>query len=1294
MFIVLVMDPRRRTPFWLLFTFAAVFLVWHKARLGAPTQTHIVSTHSDGSAGHDILFSTGGVRQNLDIRGATLFFHILRINNPSLKPNQLPNLRSQVVLYLAMALLSDAWDIELNPGPYKYKGKYPCQICSKACKWKQQVIRCDSCNTWWHKECMGMSDSVFDDYVDDQALTWECRNCLAVNISTTLFDSVIVNIPPDTENTQNGSPQNATSDTPNTALSSSLQNSFTQIAPQSQTHANELDTLSPGSPSVPLIPLAESSPAATTADQLARNLYPNPLSPAELTAHSTHVGSSGMSAHSTSVANQLSASRVDRSDNPLRLVLVNCRSIKSKQERLQNIVHCTKPDIILGTESWLHPEISDNEAFSPEITEKFEVHRNDRRGKFDKSEGGGVFVLVSRKFQSWTCERLDKFTKDAEMIWCNIKMDAGKPPAYIGCFYRPEHTDTEYLDHLNEALTILNTEHDNSPIWLGGDFNLPDIDWDEGVFRPNGRYAGCSRKMIDIATEHGLSQSVKDPTRTVGDTGNVLDLLFTNRPAQVNRVETMPSAEMSDHDPVYAEISANALVTTKPPRQVPQYNRVKWEDFKRAGREVGRAVLEASDAGQNVTSLWNILRDGIKDAIKQHIPTKTLKDRKGLPWVTTALKRLMRKRDKARQKWRKSKGPSGSELHIKFQKLKKQTQSAMRRAYWTYIESIITDTDEYPQPGITSKVSKKFWGFIRRLKRDNSGIAPLKEDSVLHSNSAKKAEILNNQYQSQFTQEDLSSVPKFETQSPHPSIARLTIGVEGVQKLLQGVDPHKAQGPDELPARVLHELAADIAPALARIFQVSYDEGVAPQEWRQANVAPIYKGKNSTKSDPANYRPISLTSICSKLFEHILVKNILIHLNEQGILTDAQHGFRARRSCETQLVTLVQDLANSMAGGGQTDVILLDFSKAFDKVPHQRLLYKLHNYGIRGNHLKWIEGFLTQRHQRVIVEGEASPYARVESGVPQGTVLGPLLFLLFINDLPSVVNHSHVRLFADDAAIYRQIRTVSDAKLLQRDLDNLARWEHQWQMAFHPGKCKVMRMSRATSKIEQPYRLRGHELDCVHQEKYLGVVLDDRLSWGPQISSVTGNAKRKLGFLRRNLKVSCQPTKTAAYRSLCRSTLEYCCSAWDPHQVGHIDDLNMVQRQAARYVCNQYGQDTHPTIMMETLGWESLEDRRKKVRLSLTHKIVHNHIDIPLERYYRPSTRTTRGSSHSHGLLEPRTNCDYLAATFFYDSPKYWNNLLPKLAEAPTPEAFKEGLKKLKIQSLLDPLPLRGQQAP
>ena len=257
-------------------------------------------------------------------------------------------------------------------------------------------------------------------------------------------------------------------------------------------------------------------------------------------------------------------------------------------------------------------------------------------------------------------------------------------------------------------------------------------------------------------------------------------------------------------------------------------------------------------------------------------------------------------------------------------------------------------------------------------------------------------------------------------------------------------------------------------------------------------MAPVFK--KGEKYDAANYRPVSLTCICCKTLEHIIVSNINKHLAFESILADCQHGLRSQRSCETQLVQFYHDMVSNMDGAlnpdqKQTDVIIMDFAKAFDKVPHRRLLYKL-------DYHKWISSWFSERSQKVVLDGQASNPAPVLSGVPQGSVLGPVLFLIFINDLSENIRSS-VRLFADYCVLYRNIKSPMDCQILQDDLNCLALWETDWQMKFNVAKCHSMRVTRHLPEIQIQfeYSLHQQKLEQVQSVKYLAITITDNFNW-------------------------------------------------------------------------------------------------------------------------------------------------------------------------------------------------------
>ena len=357
----------------------------------------------------------------------------------------------------------------------------------------------------------------------------------------------------------------------------------------------------------------------------------------------------------------------------------------------------------------------------------------------------------------------------------------------------------------------------------------------------------------------------------------------------------------------------------------------------------------------------------------------------------------------------------------------------------------------------------------------------------------------------------------------------IVVSKDGVIKLLKGLNPSKALRPDELLPRVLKELATELGPVFAHLFQQSIGNGEIPKEWSLANICPLFK--KSDRSLACNYRPVSLTCVPCKLLEHIVCSNIMAHLDRYKLLSDRQHAFRKRHSCETQLTTVINEWAKILAKRGQVDTFIVEFEKAFDTPPHELLKSKLFSYGIGGKPRKLIDSFLCFRQQRVVVYGVKSDWASVWPGVLQGTGLGPLLFSLYINDIASDIE-SEIRLFADGFVCYREIKDEEDTIKLQRDIDRLGSWARNWGMRFQPVKCNLMQLTRKRiKKIYDSYTLEVTDLENVKRIKYLGVTITGDLRWNTHVRNVCTKANRTLGILRRNL-YSCPPqeVKEAAYK--------------------------------------------------------------------------------------------------------------------------------------------------------------------
>ena len=407
------------------------------------------------------------------------------------------------------------------------------------------------------------------------------------------------------------------------------------------------------------------------------------------------------------------------------------------------------------------------------------------------------------------------------------------------------------------------------------------------------------------------------------------------------------------------------------------------------------------------------------------------------------------------------------------------------------------------------------------------------------------------------------------------------------------------------------------------------------------------------------------------MFEHIITSNIMQHLDSHNILHDAQHGFRKHRSTETQLIQLIDNLAHNIDNRIQTDAILLDFQKAFDKVPHHRLLYKLKYYGISPQALNWVHSFLTNRTQQVLLEGNMSSSINVTSGVPQGSVLGPLLFLIYINDLPAdyIQNNSTVKLFADDTIIYHPINNQQDPIALQEDLDSLQRWESDWLMHFHPQKCQTMHITNKRNIIQSTYTIHNHKLQTTNTAKYLGIHIHSTLNWNTHINKTAQRANTTSAFLHRNIRTCPRKTKHLAYTTLVRPILEYASIIWDPHTASNINKLETVQRRSARHIMHNYSRHASVTTMLQHLDLPTLQQRRQHSKIIMLYRITHKLASIPTATYIAPSTRNTQ-----HYIL-PYARTHVFKTSFFPSTIKIWNNLQPVITNSTTIPQLRQALQ-------------------
>ena len=434
------------------------------------------------------------------------------------------------------------------------------------------------------------------------------------------------------------------------------------------------------------------------------------------------------------------------------------------------------------------------------------------------------------------------------------------------------------------------------------------------------------------------------------------------------------------------------------------------------------------------------------------------------------------------------------------------------------------------------------------------------------SEPVDKANMFNDFFCKQF-----SASSKYDIDINYNSdpLFNFSIDFRAVRKILSSLNQNKSQGPDGINGKILKYCAASIAYPMTLLFNLSFSQGQIPFDWKLANVVPVHK--KGDKSNVENYRPISLTSLVMKVFEKCIRDELLSLCSNR--IHPAQHGFLPNRSCTTQLIPFIDKIARGLNNNIRTDVVYFDFAKAFDSVNHDIILHKLkHNFEINGLLLKFIQDYLQGRKQRVVLGSGISKEVDVISGVPQGSILGPLLFVLFINDLHEVVSEgTDIALYADDTKIWRQILLEADCYALNNDIQALAEWASLNLMKFHPLKCKIVSIavkifldSLPFQRIF-PYSMNNILLNHEPSETDLGLSVHKNFSWVNHQTMVLSKALSQFNLLRRTCHFVKNPSKKRTlYLTIIRSLFEHCSSIWAPIHEATANKFEPLQKRCIK----------------------------------------------------------------------------------------------------------------------------------
>lgn len=909
----------------------------------------------------------------------------------------------------------------------------------------------------------------------------------------------------------------------------------------------------------------------------------------------------------------------------------NCRGLRTKLNTLYMNILSECYDIIILTETWLIPAISDNEF----IDGRYNVFRSDRnRLATNKQDGGGTLVAVRRQISATRINLSEPPYNSACFMPPNVDYVAIQLTSYVhnenhlicGIYLPPALGSSVYMDLLS-GLQFVCTENLVDNFLIAGDFNIPTIDWcltkGSSALTPSpSNNSEINRIFLDFISMTNCLQF----NYAKNCNNSTLDLFLSNMANCECAPPVSPLVPVDKlHPPMCIDFNIN-LSKTLPKAPVTKYQFIQG-NYNLINLEIEKIDWESLLNNLTSSRATEQFYEIIYNIIKTHIPQKIVKPNDFPIWFTRPLIHIFKNKNDYWVKWKLYSNISDYEV---FSMYRTRFRALSKKCFNTYINSI--------EEGLRDDV-RVFWSYIHSFKSKPGIPSKVKLKHIESDNPEGVCELFAKFFQSVYEPSTLS--PDFlpDDDAPHsPNTTRVLSKVEfskdDVYRALLALDVTKGAGPDGIPPFFLKHAATSLCIPLVLLFNKCISEGTVPDTWKLANINPIHKC--GSKDDVENYRPISILSALSKVFERLVHDAIYPHLHHQII--PAQHGFVKGKSTVTNLTVYTNFLFSSMDSRVQVDAIYTDFQKAFDKVDHRLLLQKLAYNGIRGDLLRWFRSYILNRTQKVVINGFSSSCITAPSGVPQGSILGPLLFVLFINDIESCFLHSHYLLYADDLKIYRNISDSEDCKLLQEDLDRLASYCNTNKLFLSIPKCKVITFTKKLNVTYFNYSLGSANLERVKTVRDLGVLFDDRLHFDQHITAITNKAFQMYGFVTRVCRSFRRPsTYIHLFNSLVRPHLEYASIIWNPLYAQYSLQIERVQRKFLRcvnYRC--FHRKLSYELTLQKLSLPTLEQRRAALDAMFLYFLCHTNscAELTNEIYYNIPSRSARiRTAYPHQLF-------------------------------------------------------------